>query len=176
MLNIFTNINKIIGVDCFNGLPAEDEDTECSPLFHEGAYDAKQIFENSPESIKNTLLKQVGDSRLELVCSLFKDLTLKDIPNAPPADLVHIDCDLYKSTREALIFMMENALIVDDTLIAYDEFTSTKEMYGAGEAKAHYEIVEEYSIKFEELWQSQYTDNKTGSIIQQKLFRVVDYE
>ena len=65
-----------------------------------------------------------------------------------PARYVEIDCDLYSSTVQALTWLFEEGLIVEGTVLGYDDFYAG----GAdGEKKAHHELMRKYRVKLEVL-------------------------
>lgn len=67
---------------------------------------------------------------------------------AKPLALVHIDCDLYSSTK--LIFDYLHPYIVKDTILAFDEWCYLHNTrYDDHEARAFKEYVEEYNVKYE---------------------------
>ena len=66
-----------------------------------------------------------------------------------PALYVEVDCDLYVSTRQALEWMIESGLIVNGTLIGYDDWFAGGR--AGGEALAHKEVVAKYKLKLKAL-------------------------
>jgi hypothetical protein len=62
--------------------------------------------------------------------------------------LLHIDCDLYSSTKT--VFKHLHPYIVKDTIIAFDEWCYLhNEKYDDHEAKAFFEYVEEHNVKYD---------------------------
>lgn len=80
-------------------------------------------------------------------CRLYKGLFQETLPifvaqQTKPLAFVHIDCDLYSSTKEALFFC--NPFIVSGTLLAFDE------MYGYETWEEHeYRAYREWAIQFD---------------------------
>lgn len=67
---------------------------------------------------------------------------------AQPIALLHIDCDLYSSTKT--VFEYLHPYIVKDTIIAFDEWCYLHQAYlDDHEAKAFYEYVEQYNVNYE---------------------------
>ncbi len=75
--------------------------------------------------------------------------------------------------KDAIEWMIQNDLLVKDTLLAYDEFISTNNPLLGGESKAHYDIMKKYNIVSKEIWHSEYTDKSTQKDITQSVFRII---
>lgn len=139
-------VRKSFAFDSWAGLPDEAENVARSPVFSRGAFaDVNFLF-----PLRHT----------ELVKCWFRDLNKVDIfiRDMKPASLVHIDCDLYISTLEALTFMFDHRLIVPGTVLAFDEYKSVEPAEAGGEAKAFLEITQKYNIDSEELYRNEYID------------------
>ncbi len=156
---------NIYAIDSFQGLPSEDSSYEVFPKFKEGSYKSKKsVIELSHYFQRNNIF---------IIKRWFKDLNKQDVIdfNMKPAKFIHIDCDLYISTKEALSFMFKNKLIVKGSLIAYDEFRSTEKL--SGEELAHKLIMNTYNCVCDEVWRFVYRDKTNGQMIVQKLFEVI---
>ena len=72
-----------------------------------------------------------------------------------PALYVDFDLDIYSPTKFAKHIRMENNLIVPGTIIGYDDWGGTPgfEEMKDGESRAHREIIEEYGIGMQKLYQ-----------------------
>lgn len=159
----------IYGFDSFEGLPKEQEGLSVFEKFQEGSYNASK--DSSTPIID--VYERVGYSGLHIIAKPFKWLTENDVYSTMrPALLVHIDADLYSSTRLALLWMFNNFLIGDNTLIAYDEFSV--EGCEASEEKAHNEVFKGLNnFSCEEVWKSIYFDKTNGKKVSQNVFRVI---
>jgi hypothetical protein len=137
----------ILGVDSFQGLPEESEGIDRFEHYKKGGFG--DVFTKTCAYGDAVLLKR-----------WFKDLTMKDIEpyNIKKFDIVHMDCDLHVSTIDAYQFLLANNLIGINTIIVYDEFKSTKNLYAGGECLAHKETAEKYNIHFEEFFRNMYWD------------------
>lgn len=135
------------GFDAFLGLPEEKLD----PLTPWATGDF-----NLDGNINPDLLNKDG---IELVVGWFSDTlndeTAKKFGNKK-AGLVHIDCDIYTSTLEVLEFLVKHNLLVDGTLIVYDDWGAWKQSklsedqeFNVAEARAHVEICSKYDLKFD---------------------------
>ena len=110
----------VTGFDCFSGLPED---------WREGF--PKGSLACMPPMIRNT----------RLVVGLFEDtLPTFDFHTVAPLGLVHIDCDLYSSTRTALEYVMPHAK--PGCFLVFDEFHNWPGWELDGECRAWHEYVD----------------------------------
>jgi len=146
--------NKWWGCDSFQGLP---EESSIAPKYSNWAKGVFNIMEYEPlGTIDNAM--QIIKSRIdcqfipvELIKGFF-DVSLTDelAKRMKPMAFIHIDCDLYISSVQALDFLARNNLIVKDTIICYDDWGAHEEWNG-GESLAHKQITEKYNLNWEYL-------------------------
>ena len=123
--------NRVYGFDSFEGLPE---------TWRVG-------FEKGVFTLNGTL--PAVNENVVLVKGLFQD-TLSTFLSSEnkKVSFVHIDCDLYSSTKHVLdnliCFMDEECIVVFDELVNYPGFDGDN-----GELKAFYEFVTEHDIRFE---------------------------
>ena len=131
----------ILGFDSFVGLP---EKWFISPdvVYGAGAFSAEgklPSWDGMPESVQfikgwynESLPKFLGSN-----------------PSLFPA-LLHLDADLYSSTRDVLVPLLDRGLIREGTVIRFDEYWNYRggTPDRAHEAKAWREAVEAYGISF----------------------------
>lgn len=158
------------GFDSFEGLGKEAPGMEVFEKFSEGSYKF-DLEENPVKYIKNKIDYKYSIIIKEWFSNL-KNHSL--VPCMLPAFLVHIDCDLFSATIDALEFLFSNKIIREGTLIAYDEFKSTKGL--AGEERAHLVTFNKYMAEAEEIWHYQYQDKSTGQKIRQSVWEVLKIE
>ncbi len=134
------------GFDAFQGLPQEAPGVEKFFYFAEGVFgeEAKSLYQLRPNGT--------------YIRGWFSELTSEHARrfNMSPAAFVHIDGDLYISCIQSLTFMLENNLIRPGTVIAFDEFKSTPDLYSGGESKAWFEVCERYKIQAREVFRNIY--------------------
>jgi len=126
----------VFGFDTFSGLPEDWGDHAVS-----GAYsqDGKppQVAEN-----------------VELVIGLFQDTLEKFLEKYPyPVAYIHIDCDLYSSTKYVLEKL--ESRIVSGTVISFDEIWN-QPLCLDSEMKAWLEFVEKTGIKYKWISRTEY--------------------
>jgi hypothetical protein len=155
------------GFDSFEGLGKETAGLEAFEKFTEGAYK----FDLDCDPVKYVMDK-INYKKSIIIKSKFEDLPKHSlVPCMMPAMLVHIDCDLFQPTVEALQFLRINNLIKKGTLVAFDEYSATSKL--AGEEKAWLEMCVSNQIYTEEVWHYIYRDKSTGQKVRQSLWEVI---
>ena len=126
---------QIIGFDWFEGLPedwvSDNDNTLAAP---KGAFSQHGKI---PEI-----------EGVKFYVGLFDDTIHRYIKaEAQPIALLHVDCDLYSSTKT--IFDNLHPYIVEGTIIVFDEWNYLHdEKFNDHEQKAFYEYVEKHNVKF----------------------------
>lgn len=130
-----TKDRKIYGFDSFLGLP-EDWRKE----FKRGAFSTNGKHPN------------IKDTRVSFVTGMFHKSLPKFLVNyTGKVALIHIDCDIYSSTRTVLRFMKR--YITSGVVIVFDEFIRY-DGFHLHEIKAWLEFVAENKIAYEYLYSS----------------------
>ena len=148
-INIISNFFKtdnVFGFDSFEGLPEDWHTTE------------KTVWKAGHFKVDN--LPNVN-SNVKLVKGWF-DITLPDwltTNNIDSVKFLHIDCDLYSSTKTVLSFL--NNKIKPGTIIVFDELyhwknSSKYKLWKEGEYKALCEWISEFDREFKILSTSSY--------------------
>jgi len=142
------------GFDTFTGMPRESRGSPTISIWSEGHF--------SPGGrLANVSLARAIGGRLKWVIGDYEDtltMTLANDQSMKKARYVDIDCDLYRSTLRALHWMFKNELISIGTIIGYDDFwdlpcsmrssLSSRHPFRSGEAKVHYEVTNQYKVRF----------------------------
>lgn len=127
---------KLYGFDSFEGLP-EDWIDHSGKLVGQGK---KGRFDTGG--------KVPNVKGVKWMKGWFENTIPKYLPEAEPIALLHVDCDLYSSTKEVLWGL--NDYIVPGTVIAFDEwFYNHDSKFKDHEQKAFYEWVEDKEREFE---------------------------
>jgi tetratricopeptide (TPR) repeat protein len=126
LISKFKSKQRVIGFDSFEGLPEDWNEREFA-----GAYSTKGC------------LPKVGKN-VELIQGWFKD-TIPEfiIKNQAPISFLHIDCDIYSSTKDILNSLA--SYIVVGTVILFDDFFGY-DGYEQNEWKALNEFASEYKL------------------------------
>lgn len=122
---------KVFGFDSFFGLP---EDWVGNPLCKKGCFSTNGEV---PDIKDVTIFK-----------GLFKDTICDYLKIAEPIALLHIDCDLYSSTKT--VFKGIHKYIKPGTIIVFDEWCYNYDpTCNDHEQKAFYEYVKKNKVNFE---------------------------
>ena len=130
---ISQHCNQVYGFDSFEGLP-EDWSGVCKK-----------------EHFKVSNLPKVNENVI-LIKGWFKETLedfLKENKNIE-IDMIHIDCDLYSSTKDVFDILVKYNKIQPGLIIIFDELINYNKFY-EGEIKALYELCNEHNINFEYL-------------------------
>ena len=136
--NTVSSDYKIYGFDSFEGLP-EDWKSDAGLIAGDGRC-VKGCF-----SLNGNIPIIEG---LELYKGWFNDTLPEYLKIAEPISLLHVDCDLYSSTKTVLYGL--NDYIKEGSIIVFDEwFYNHNPMDNDHEQKCFYEWVKDYNREFE---------------------------
>ncbi|KAK3251953.1 hypothetical protein CYMTET_38727 [Cymbomonas tetramitiformis] len=152
------------GFDSFQGLPEEDPEVSakigggCSvfgeKICNKGAFssaDAMKVYDYPTliQSIKNVVSRE----RTGFVRGFFNDSLTKTILSElplQPALFVDVDVDLYISTYQAMEWMLCSGLIIEGTIVRYDDWGAAP-LWEGGQSLAHKQYTERHSVEWKEL-------------------------
>lgn len=129
--------NQIIfGLDSFQGLP-EDWILSKETTYKQGKYNL------------NGVIPTFAQCNIKILKGFFAN-TLPDLLNTQKEKFgfIHIDCDLYSSTKYILEVLIKNDRITKGTIILFDEFYNY-ENYEQYEFKAFSEFINKFNVKYE---------------------------
>jgi len=142
------------GFDIFTGMPAETDEFYAQ-RDKPGLFNLlKKLNVTNVEEAVNILKQGIRtdlpkDSDLTITIGLVQDtLPHFKIP-AKPALYVDMDMDIYSPTKYALEYLVKNSIIVEGTIIGYDNWGQNYpnyDIYVCGESRAHKEICGSYEI------------------------------
>ena len=151
----------IMGFDSGEGLPEEMNGTLLFKKYKKGSY--KHDFDKTIEAL--------CDKNVSLYKYRFVDIPDDLAKSIGAAILINIDSDLYISAKQALSWCFRNNLIVNHTLISFDEYDTVGP--DGGERKAFEEILIKYpQWRAKEIWSSLYKDKDTNTDVIQKIFEM----
>jgi hypothetical protein len=134
--------------DSFEGLP--DVDSNVDKQSYEVS-DKRVWFKGqmalsmgTDELIRRSLCKIIPQSSLRVIKGFFEDTLDEHLP-ATKAALVHIDCDLYSSTKIVLEKLLEKELFQDGTLLLFDDYNCNRANPNMGERRALCDIFNKQS-------------------------------
>ena len=149
---------KCFGFDSFLGLPPEANEENTKDFWHAGQFntnmtcaDLQKKYNEKTTIVEGWFNEVLNDETL----SLFNDMK---------AGLVHVDCDIYSSAKTVLNWLVENDLLVEGTLVMYDDwgghwYIAPADEYCCGEGLAHKEMCEENNMIFEEAYLNTIADH-----------------
>lgn len=124
--------------DSFQGLPVINASTDGNSyeVATRGAWfkGAMAVDKNLPAHIRN-VLAEILNNRVYLYEGYFEDTLSKELPTKRAA-LVHIDCDLYESTRLVLDTLLKQEILQDGTVICFDDYNCNRANPNMGERRA----------------------------------------
>jgi cytochrome P450 len=139
---------RFAGFDSFEGLPA---DSHVHPRWGRGSFASNYAYGHpvlaydeavSPEALRR-LFTICGLPRPEFEVGWFDATIAATIPSKyQKAALVHVDCDLYASTRCALAGVAP--ILADGALLCFDDWFMYRGDPGQGEARALAEFLDEH--------------------------------
>jgi hypothetical protein len=137
---------RIVGVDSFAGLPPSGEaharwqagDCAKNALWHPTLAVGEPV---TPDAVRE-LFDACGLPHPQLYAGRFADILPTVVPQHPEVALVHVDCDLYESTRDALAGLAP--ALQDGTMLLFDDWFHYKGHPMKGEARALAEFLDEH--------------------------------
>lgn len=134
--------------DSFEGLPEATEEPDLSlPMVESGAWGPGTCFGLTAQQLREVCTKHLPDERVNIFEGWFKD-TIPSIKPDVEFALVHIDCDLYSSTRDVLDGLLSRGLVAKGALIYFDDWDCNASIPDGGERQAWSEAVKNHNIHF----------------------------
>jgi hypothetical protein len=134
--------------DSFEGLPAATEEADIrSPIVASGVWGPGTCFGITPEQLRAVCGKHLADERIHIFEGWFKN-TISLLDSEIQFALVHVDCDLYSSTRDVLDGLFSRGQIADGAMVYFDDWDCNASRPDLGERQAWSEAVKKYSIEF----------------------------
>jgi O-methyltransferase len=136
------NFNRqIIGFDSFDGLSDNDDHPRWTKKIfniNHSFHPVCKIGEKVSETVVYKLFETYNLPRPNIEIGEFHSTTIATIPSIyKKAALIHIDCDLYSSTKTVLQGIIP--LLQEGTLLLFDDWFNFKGNKNKGEQKAFYE-------------------------------------
>ena len=156
-------VNNVYGFDSFQGLPKEEQgkDIEGKHWLEGGFSACDAIKEWDWEKLKQKIIRNIGSDKVILIKGYYEDILNLNLIQQyafKPALFVHIDVDLYKSTKEVLNWLFSNRLVVPGTVIRYDDVFYVPET--TGEILAHNEMCKLYNVECNRLYKDYFVVSK----------------
>ena len=134
--------------DSFVGLPEPDAAPDAaSPHVQLGHWAAGGCKGLTKAELNSQMLTVLPDHRFELVEGWYMN-TVPQIPKDQKFAMVHIDCDLYSSTMDALQPLFERGQISSGATICFDDWMCNQANPEFGEQRAFSELSVQFDIEF----------------------------
>jgi len=148
---------RVIGIDTFEGLPASAEqharwgEGDCATMH--GAHPLLQPGERvTPESTRE-LFRRCELAEPTLLVGRFDAVLPTVVPSqVSRIALLHVDCDLYESTRDVLAGVAD--VLEDGAIVLFDDWFHYRGHPGRGEARAFAEFLEQHPQWHAVQWRS----------------------
>lgn len=92
-----------------------------------------------PEQLKRGLSALLSPEQIHVHPGFYEQTLPAALP-AGPAALIHIDCDLYASTRTVLEALLEAGSLQDGCLLLFDDYSSNRANPRMGQRRALHEV------------------------------------
>lgn len=135
--------------DSFEGLPEADTSTDAeSPHVKKGIWGKGTCkFNVTVPELTKKLKGIIQESNFKIFKGWFNETLPLLSPNTKLA-MIHVDCDLYKSTIDVLDYCFSHAMVQEGTAIFFDDYNCNRAAKSFGERKAWSEIIEKYSVDY----------------------------
>lgn len=125
--------------DSFQGLPviSPSTDGKSYEVAARGSWfhGAMAVEKSLPEHIRSVLGEILTSNRVHIFEGYFEETLSKGLPTKRAA-LVHVDCDLYESTRTVLDTLLKQEVLQDGTVICFDDYNCNRASPNMGERRA----------------------------------------
>ena len=138
----------LILIDSFAGLPDATGRDRTASMVVNGLWGAGSCCTyTEPESLKAHVadLSMLDRERIVVLKTWYRDLETSTFP-CTAAALIHLDCDLYASTREALGFCLAHRLVSPGCILLFDDWNCNAADPSLGQRAAWSELVGEHDI------------------------------
>lgn len=133
--------------DSFEGLPEATQapDTE-SPHVQKGEWKPGGCTGISAEQLGQAVGRFLPAERVNIHAGWYSD-TVPQLPGDTRFALLHVDCDMYSSTMDALVPCFERGLISAGAHLFFDDWNCNRADPRFGQRKAWSELIERFDIR-----------------------------
>jgi O-methyltransferase len=141
---------KLLLFDSFKGLPESTAEPDLhSPHVQAGIWAAGTCKVLSKDQLLSAITSRtrLSEDRIQMYEGWYKS-TVPTLPRSTRLSLIHVDCDLYQSTLDALDPLFAAGQLSEGAVILFDDWNCNRASPLYGEQKAWSELVAKYSIGF----------------------------
>ena len=138
---------RLILADSFEGLPVSTAkaDTD-SPHVAKGVWSAGACKVLGRAELVALCSREFDSKRIDVLEGWYSDTVTKLSADRKLA-LLHVDCDLYQSTMDALVPCFERGMVSEGAMIHFDDWNCNRASPAYGERRAWAELIDRYGIE-----------------------------
>ncbi len=134
--------------DSFIGLPEAGSVDRQSPMVQSGAWVKGTCNWNlTPEVLTRLLAREAPAQDVKIYPGWFSE-TFGQLPEGCSLAMVHLDCDLYQSTREVLDSLFRGRRLSEGAILLLDDWTCNRCSPDFGQQRAWRESVAEFGVRY----------------------------
>lgn len=134
--------------DSFQGLPEGEEKDNQAYEYKAGSWvkGSMGVPKGSEEYLRKRLSKILSEKRVHVVKGFFEETLEKYREEKGPlkATLVHLDCDLYSSSKLVLEWLLTHEIMQDGTIVIFDDWMTSRGNPNLGQRKATTDVLQEF--------------------------------
>jgi O-methyltransferase len=137
--------------DSFEGLPKADSEPDITNAHvQDGTWGPGTCKGISPAALRKTCSQFLRDEQI-LIYEGWFSANMAKIPASTKFSMLHVDCDMYRSTMDSLDFLFDKKMISEGAILLFDDWYCNRSSNQHGERKAWQELVSKYKIDAEDL-------------------------
>ena len=134
--------------DGFQGLPESSSEVDRKSWHVRGGVWAEGTCQGvGPEALRAKCARFLANERIVIHAGWYSD-TVKKLPDGVKFALIHVDCDLYQSTMDALEPLFARGMVSEGAVLFFDDWNCNRSSQQMGERRAWRELCEKYRIDF----------------------------
>jgi O-methyltransferase len=139
---------RLVLADSFEGLPEPTAQTDLdSPHVANGIWIAGSCKVLGRDRLVAMCSREFDPVRIDVLEGWYCD-TVPTLPADRKFTMLHVDCDLYQSTMDALTTLFDKGMISEGAVILFDDWNCNRANPAFGERRAWAELVAKYSVVF----------------------------
>ena len=131
--------------DSFEGMPESSPVDKESWHVKAGLWSEGTCQGMGPAALRARCQKFLPDDQI-VIYEGWYNKTVKTIKEGRKLGLIHVDCDLYQSTVDALDPLFARQIVSEGAIILFDDWNCNRSSHSFGERRAWRELCEKYQI------------------------------
>lgn len=134
--------------DGFAGMPkATSEHDQASFHVKAGVWSEGTLEGVSPIALRTKCRRYLADDQIHIHAGWFRD-TVPGLPSDSRFGLIHVDCDLYQSTVDALDPLFSSGMVSEGAALLFDDWNCNRSSKQLGERRAWKELTAKYGVDY----------------------------